>query len=173
MSKHRLLASEIITTSTANATFDGYLNDTSFRAFQIVWNNVTSDSGTSGLVYARLRSSSTDITSNYYRHFVYSANTGGNTGQALASGEWIIGSGLTNTTSAKATGEMTLYHTNTGTSTDVVGTYRQFTRDGAGDLIYAIGGLGNETAGNYDGIKFYLSTGNFATASIRLYGIEN
>jgi hypothetical protein len=172
MSKHRLLASEIITTSTADAIFDGYLNDTSFRGFQIVWSGVTSDSASAGYMYVKLRQSSTDVSSNYYRHTVYSANTGGGTTQSLNTAQWIMSERLAQTYSV-ANGEMTLYHTNTGTSTDVVATYRHFTRNYNGDLVFSTGGLGNETAGNYDGIKFYLDTGNFATANFRLYGIEN
>jgi len=172
MSKHRLLASEIITTSTADAVFDGYLNDTSFRGFQIVWSGVTSDSASAGYLYVKLRQSSTDISSNYYLHAVWSANTGGGTTQTLGGGAWVLSSSLTQTYSVTS-GEMTLYHTNTGTSTDPVATYRYFTRNSAGDLVFYTGGLGNETPGNYDGIKFYLSTGNFATANFRLYGIEN
>ena len=172
MGKHQLLASEIITTSTANAVFDGYLNDTSFRGFHIVWSGVTSDSASQGYLYGRLRQSSTDVSGNYYRHTVFSANTGGATTQILNIDRWDLSSSLTQTY-AVANGEMTLYHTNTGASTDVVATYRHFTRNAAGDLIFSTGGLGNETAGNYDGIKFYLSTGNFATANFRLYGILN
>lgn len=172
MSKHRLLASEIITTSTADAIFDGYLNDTSFRGFQIVWSGVTSDSASAGNMYVKLRQSSTDVSSNYYRHTVYSFNSGGGTTQSLNSAQWVLSDALTQTYSV-ANGEMTLYHTNTGTSTDVVAPYRHFTRNYNGDLVFSTGGLGNETAGNYDGIKFYLSTGNFATANFRLYGIEN
>ena len=148
------------------------LNDTSYRGFQIVWSGVTSDSASSGYMYCKLRQSSTDVSSNYYRHTVWSANTGGGTTQSLGGGAWTLSDTL-NQTYPVANGEMTLYHTNTGTSTDVVVTYRKFTRNAAGDLVFGTGGLGNETAGNYDGIKFYLSTGNFATANFRLYGILN
>ena len=174
MASHILLAETTITSSTANVIFDGYLDDTAYKGFQIIFTDVTSDSASASYMRQLFRDGGSDITTtdSYNRHFIYSYSYGAGGTAQWVNGEYLeINGTLDNGGDNFISGDFIMYHTN-DSSSEIVGTFRTLNTTPDGNMHFAQGGVGNTNHQTMDGMKFYLNGGNFATGNFRLYGIK-
>jgi hypothetical protein len=167
------LASTEITSSTANVIFDGYLDNTDYKYFQIIYNNLTGASGTTTYMRYVFRDGGADITSaGYNRHFIDSGSWGYG-----ATSQWVNGTLLeanvtvNNAGTNVASGDLCIYHTN-DSSSEGCGTFRQLCSQTDGNMRLQQGGFGHTNNQTIDGIKFYAIGDNFENANFRLYGIK-
>jgi hypothetical protein len=174
MSKHVLLATTEITSPTTNIIFDGYLDNTDYKYFQIVYNNVAGSTASTNYMRYVFRNGGSDITSaDYNRHFTDSSTSGSGSTSQWLNGTYLENNvSVDNTGTSVASGDFIIYHT-TDSSAEALGTFRALCSQPDGNMRIQLGGFGNNLNQTFDGIKFYTSGTDFGSGVFRLYGILN
>jgi hypothetical protein len=165
--------------SSASVSFDGYFSST-YKNYIVIGSNVipASDGQYLGLRYRR---SNADITSSNYRHiiniaFFNNSDSSGNSnnGARLNNNILITSDGLDNTTTNGGSSfNLTLYNP-LNTNTYKFCTYQSGQFETIAGQWYTNTGTGmlTDNTSALSGLTFYITSGNIATGTFKLYGIK-
>lgn len=168
-----LLDSETVSSAVSTVDLGGANWDTSYDVYRVVVSNVVTSSDTKSLLFRHLDSSNNVITSSNYDVAFKVLRTDTSFEDAYGSGTWayVVDNYLGTDTGEVGNTVMHLFNSNDATEY-TYHTIESAYVTNAGVLRGGQGGGFYDVAAATKGVQFFMSSGNIASGTFKLYGIK-